>query len=138
MQSGDLASGGGVFVPTFASGVLTILASSSGVLATITPPAGERVLLMGLVPEDANLVEANVKLEMGGQLIIQGTLTSNITAVGNRWSVGETNAGGNPHPAAKLLSVLGGVDEAAVVTKTSGTTQASRVIYYGYQFGVLK
>jgi len=131
----EVGRAGGVFVPTFISGTQQVVFGSSGVLITITPPSGKRVLLSSLLNNSFN--ETNIKLTVGGVDLITNTLNYSNSSTG-KFAIGQGGAGtvSEGNTAGTYQQIIGGVDEVITVTKTSGTT--GDTIYYSYQFGDLK
>jgi hypothetical protein len=128
-------SGGGTFVPTFFSSALELSAGQTGTFLTLTPPAGERVRLIALLPPLTNQI-ASLSLQIAGNTIVTGSMT----AVGTGWAVNALGKNGSgvdySQGAGNLDGVCGGVDE--VITVVNGGAATASSIFYSYQFGVFK
>jgi len=131
----SVVGGGGAFVPTFFSGQINLLSGLSGEFITLTPPAGQRVVLTGL-SAISNGRETGITVKIAGVNVITskelGGLNSNVdnAFVVNLYQSNQTKTG------AYCPAIVGGVDEVISVTKDAGST--SQDICYGYQFGVFK
>ena len=122
----SITGGSGGFVSKFISGELLVSSGASGTIITLTPPAGQRVLLTRL---GASADESGITLAINGDNVVSSlTLAGEGTAVGvGEFIIGAYGTGSEP-------PILGKTDEAITVIKDTGTTANN--ISYNYQFGV--
>jgi hypothetical protein len=125
-------SGGGILITKLISGGLTVSSGASGTLVSLTPPAGERVVITNLV-SDTGGIEADLSVEVGGTAVISGgTLASGNITGGSSFYVGINNTDTNG-AANGILGITGGKNETIDIIKDSGTTSFD--IHYQYMFG---
>ena len=110
--------------------------SIGGILATITPPTGQRVRLTHLSTAPGN-VEAGIVVAFGGVDVILGSVNgASPTRTGNLYySVGsyQPYAAGDP-PMQNWDYFTGDTDEVLTIRQQTSTPTLN-LIYYGYQFG---
>lgn len=121
------AVGGGAFVTKTHSTVQSISSGVTGVLATITPPADQRVRLEFLATA-ATTAQPGISVDVGGVNVVP---TSNLIQP-NATSVlaGDFVIGGN---IALAEPILGDVDESVEIIKDAGNT--TQAIEYTYSYG---
>lgn len=117
------SSGGSNKVPVSFSGTQTIPAASSGVLLTITPPLGRKVVLTSLRGSTGN-AEHSLRLTLGGNIVAEGTLVTS-SGVGSDFGCG-IGPSGTTHPVDIALNY----NDTLVLEKTTGPTVNS--ITYSY------
>ena len=130
---GSIVGGGGAFATREADSDI-IASGVTGVIRTLTPPAGQRVRLTHL--------STDVAVEQGGISVVFGATTvisEKIVAGGQprgplRFSIGTFQAyvAGAP-PNGNFPAMTGKVNEALTIVKNAGNT--SQAIYYGYEYG---
>lgn len=119
------------FVPAFHSGLLSIAASSTGTLDTITPPSGKRCsidLMYGTVDI------ADITITCGGVTCIDGLILSSFTSSGS--DIGEF-AIGNPRGSttsfgSTLVSIKTKSADDVIIISTA--TSTAGIIYYSYSY----
>lgn len=113
----------GEFISKFASAGIQINSGTGPILATLTPPAGQRVRLNFLA---ANSNQNNITVNVGGSNIISSkTLKTDLNATSNNlFSIG----GGSG-----TISHIDGKTDEVIVFSVIGTL--SIAITYAYQFG---
>ena len=123
-KCGEVSSG--AFIASFVSASAEVNSGATGTIATITPPAGERVKLTGLVASasQSNLTTVTVG---GVDVIIDATLNKHDAAV---LAAGFLSIG---YSEATQDSFFGGTDEVFEI-KTNVATSSDT--HYTYQFGV--
>lgn len=122
---------GGNIKASFLSGGLSISPGSSGVLLTITPPAGKLAILTSLVLISGAAAEPNIKITANGTTVYTGGITG--SAQGGGASIGYSmgTGVGNGAPNVVFPPVIS--TTAIVIEKTTGSTVAT--LYYSYMFG---
>jgi hypothetical protein len=132
MATADLklvyGSGGG-FTPSFFSGRLSIPGGSSGVLLTLTAPAGKRVRLTGLIAPTAN--EPNISISADGVAVVTALTLSNGGNADGNFSVGYPY-GQTPGQGAGDIAYIQ-ANNTIVITKTTGSIGSG--IAYSYAYG---
>lgn len=130
------ASGGGVFVPSFLSGLIVEPTSQSGDFIILTPPSGQRVHLTGLASDSGGTAGA-ISIEIGSTTVLSGIILDNAqTQSGGNYIIDSINGTGlNRGLANSGGTIKGGVDEAITISSASST---SSQIMYMYETGVLK
>lgn len=129
----QVIGGGGAVLTRAVTAYQQIASGVSGTILTLTPPAGQRVILEYLL-RFSNGTESNITINLGGEPIItNGNLgdASGTPVVGNFYIGDRTTVAGNIN--ASTSPVIGGVNETLEVIKTSGTTGS--IIAYSYKFG---
>ena len=120
----NIGAGGGFNIET-ATTFQNIPSGVSGVIATITPPAGKRAALL-LLASDANpLSQTGISVKVSGSSVVTGTLApyqSGFAGSGS-FSIG-------PQAAIQLLS--GGFDQSITIEAAAATTHSLAIAYaYG-------
>lgn len=121
---------GGNIKASFLSGGLSIPSGSSGVLLTITPPAGKVVVLTALAAP-AGVAEPNIKITANGTDIFTGGISGNAQGGGVSvgYSMGASTGSGAPNVVVPpIVSTT-----AIVIEKTTGSTAS--ILWYSYMFG---
>jgi hypothetical protein len=134
MATADLklvyGSGGG-FTPSFFSGRLSIPSTSSGVLLTLTAPAGKRVRLTSLITT-APAGEPNISISADGVPVVTAlTLTNGGNAANGNFSVGYPHHQSPGQGAGDIEYIQ--ANNSIVITKTTGSIGA--IIGYSYAYG---
>lgn len=134
------SSGGGssgVFVPNSISGGSQLSTGASGAILTVTPPSGERAVLVSLLCQGAGS-ESGITISVGGTNIISaGQLAGSAISSGQFIiSSGVSSEHTTTESAYITPPIIGGVDEAIVVTKDTGST--SNFISYSTMTGTIK
>jgi hypothetical protein len=125
----SVTGGGGGFVTTFVSGHQEIPASSSGDILVLTPPAGKKVKLTGLVG-----AESGITITVGSETVIDAlNLTSAATLSIDEFLLSHTANNTALQTVGYVQSIDGGTDEVITITASSPTVG---VVDYSYQFGV--
>ena len=123
--------GGGSFNTRFISGWQTVASGVTGDLITLTPPTGQKVKLVSLIPATMVTAQSGISISVNGvDVITTKILGSNATVV-NSFVIGFSDADGTApgrHP-----HVIGDIDEEIKVVKNAGTT--SSLLQYAYEFG---
>ena len=127
----SIVGGGGLFVAKTITGTLIIAPGATGLLATITPPSGQRVKLTGLSADGAS-PQSGISVAFGGADIITEKSLEGLTSATPLQSVDEFKIG---HGTSNHTFIIGEVDAAVTITKDSGNTVQG--ILYAYEFGVI-
>lgn len=134
MATADLKlvyGGGGSFKPSFFSGRLQIASASSGTLLTLTPPAGKKVRLTGLIVTPTGS-EANISITADGNAVITNlTLSVGTNGAAGNFSVGSPWVSSTGQGAGDIPYIDG--ISSIVIQKTTGSTAAA--IAYSYAYG---
>jgi hypothetical protein len=132
-----VGGGGGVFVPTFASGGLLLsLSGLSGTILTLTPPSNQRVRLNVLVASaDVPGISIYIDNIQGAPIINNKILGSNSAGIDSFLIAGTSTSTSLTSQVGCLPPMVIGVDESIIIFLGSTTTQQ---ISYGYEFGVLR
>lgn len=121
---------GGNIKASLISGGLSISPGSSGVLLTITPPAGKLVILTSLTVIAGGL-EPNIKITANGSTLITGGVSS--SAQGGGFSIGYSMGTGVGNGAPNIVFPPIISTTPIIIEKTTGSTVST--LYYGYMYG---
>lgn len=122
---------GGDFIPRETSGNQSIAASTSGDLATLTPPSGQRVRLNGLIAATATN-ETGITVLVGSTEVINSKAITN-SADNATNSLFILNGSPTSVQANCVPPLLGKVDEVIKIQKDTGST--ANILFYSFQFG---
>jgi hypothetical protein len=122
----SITGGGGGFIAKFASPLVSVASGSTGTIATITPPAGQKVRLTAIA---ASVLQINLTtITIGGSDVVTSVLLDVSGGLGNQ--ANEFYIGfGSPNQ----VYIDGDIDE-AIEIKTNVATTSNTI--YTYQFGV--
>lgn len=121
---------GGNIKASFLSGGLSISPGSSGVLLTITPPAGKLAILTALVVPSGS-AEPNIKITANGSTVYTGGIAG--IAQGSGASIGYSMGAGVGNGAPNVVFPPLISTTSIVIEKTTGSTVST--LYYSYMFG---
>lgn len=122
-------SGGVSFILKLAETTQTIASGQTGLLATITPPSGQKVRITNMAVVAISQLQSGISIAINGadviteKSIIADQLISDFT---NRFGIGGSS--GSHHV------IEGQTDEPITITKNAGNT--TQAIYYSFEFGV--
>lgn len=126
-------SGGGTFKSRFASAQITVNTGGGAVSETITPPAGERVLLQYLDGSTGSVPSMTVTVG-GVSVITAQTLASAASATAGTFIIGDLTGAQTSISALGIVPLLGGVDEVIEITAPA----TASIFDYAYLTGVIE
>ena len=122
---------GGNIKASFLSGGLSIAPASSGVLLTITPPAGKVVVLTAFTLINGAAIEPNIKITANGTTIYTGGIAGSAQGTGASIGYSMGTGVGNGAPNVVFPPIVS--TTSIVIEKTTGSTVST--LYYSYMFG---
>lgn len=126
--SADSLLPSGSFNPSFFSGALTLAPGApAGAIITLTPPAGKKVRLTGLV----GAAETGITVNNGLSNVVSGLVLGSLIATTGQFAIGE-GAGDGGGQGAGVLNYVESYSS-ITVTKSGGATAGS--ITYSYAYG---
>ena len=120
--------GSGGFLVKFASANINLGAGATGTIITLTPPAGQKVRLTGLMTNAGTDPISLTTINIGGVAVVTAVKLAKNTAgpeIANGFRIGYNQP--NQH------FLEGDIDEVIDIITDIGTSQ---IIGYSYQFGI--
>ncbi|WP_448566726.1 hypothetical protein [Thalassotalea ganghwensis] len=118
------------FIPTFFSGTIIVPSGVSGQIIELTPPEGQRVRLIGLMPFRTGRV-ANVEVKVGSNIVVDSLTLQRATYSNGHFNVSHSTDTTNGS-IGSIPYVQGEIGEKILVSITSGTSGSQ--INYSYAF----
>lgn len=126
IKSSSLISGGQV--TRFISGNQLISSgSAAGVVQTLTPPTGQKVMITALVAETSDCI--NMQIDIAGVNVFSGVIAAEGTTAIDGISIGRLPVTGSTAPS---QAILGGNNEVVEFIRTSTPTNSNIYIQWQY------